>query len=150
MGHIRAKAIYSNPRFEFCGIVDSNVEEAAKLGEIYRVRAESIVRRPPCSDKSLSLHFPTSQNHDTMHANTRHHTINHSRRQSATPHLLLPAATTAKTLLWTESSSPHPLRRMNHSSPRRLTMACPSSPKSPSMKLPIKYEHCSTQHVATK
>mmetsp|Transcript_44165 Transcript_44165/g.79234 ORF Transcript_44165/g.79234 Transcript_44165/m.79234 type:complete len:97 (-) Transcript_44165:1206-1496(-) len=70
MGHIRAKAIYSNPRFEFCGIVDSNVEEAAKLGEIYRVRAESIVRPPPCSDKSLSLHFPTSQNHDTMYANT--------------------------------------------------------------------------------
>ena len=37
MGRIRAKAIYSNPRFEFVGIVDSNVERAAELGEIYRV-----------------------------------------------------------------------------------------------------------------
>jgi len=36
MGHIRAKALYSNPRFEFCGIVDSNVKAAGTLSEIYR------------------------------------------------------------------------------------------------------------------
>jgi len=36
MGHIRAKALFSNPRFELCGVVDSNLEGAAKLGEIYR------------------------------------------------------------------------------------------------------------------
>ena len=39
MGHIRASAIYGNPRYEFCGIVDTNVDgAAAKLGELYRVR----------------------------------------------------------------------------------------------------------------
>lgn len=38
MGHIRASAIYGNPRYEFCGIVDTNVDGAAKLGELYRVR----------------------------------------------------------------------------------------------------------------
>jgi len=37
MGYIRAKAIYSNPHFEFSGIVDLNAEQAAELGEIYRV-----------------------------------------------------------------------------------------------------------------
>ena len=37
MGHIRANAIYSNPRFEFCGIVDANVNEAEKLGAVYQV-----------------------------------------------------------------------------------------------------------------
>ena len=37
MGQIRAKAIYANPRFELCGIVDSNVDAAAKLGEMYHV-----------------------------------------------------------------------------------------------------------------
>ena len=37
MGHIRANAIYGNPRLELGGIVDSNVEEAAKLGEYYQV-----------------------------------------------------------------------------------------------------------------
>ncbi|KAL7540831.1 hypothetical protein ACHAXR_010987 [Thalassiosira sp. AJA248-18] len=51
MGHIRAQAMYSNPRFELCGIVDSNAEEAAKLGEIYRAPhyqslSEAISHRP--------------------------------------------------------------------------------------------------------
>ena len=57
MGHIRAKAIYSNPRFEFCGIVDANVDEAAKLGEIYRVRYEWLLwkRRHAII---CPLHFP--------------------------------------------------------------------------------------------
>ena len=38
MGHIRASTLYANPRFEFCGIIDTNVDDAAKLGELYRVR----------------------------------------------------------------------------------------------------------------
>ena len=37
MGNIRAKALYSSPKFDFCGVVDSNVDEAAKLGDMYRV-----------------------------------------------------------------------------------------------------------------
>lgn len=37
MGQLRAKAIYANPRLELCGIVDANVDAAAKLGEMYRV-----------------------------------------------------------------------------------------------------------------
>ena len=41
MGQIRAKAIYANPRFELCGIVDSNVDAAAKLGEMYHVSPDS-------------------------------------------------------------------------------------------------------------
>lgn len=41
MGHIRAKAIFSNPRFEFCGVVDANAENAARLGGIYRVSHQS-------------------------------------------------------------------------------------------------------------
>ena len=34
MGNIRAAAMYSNPRFDLCGVVDSNVDEAAKLANI--------------------------------------------------------------------------------------------------------------------
>ena len=37
MGHIRANAIYGNPRLELSGIVDSNLEEATELGEYYQV-----------------------------------------------------------------------------------------------------------------
>ena len=37
MGNIRAKALYSSPKYDFCGVVDSNVDEAAKLGGMYRV-----------------------------------------------------------------------------------------------------------------
>lgn len=40
MGHIRAKAIFSNPRFEFAGIVDDNVDGAKKLADLYRVRKQ--------------------------------------------------------------------------------------------------------------
>ncbi|KAL3801218.1 hypothetical protein HJC23_012618 [Cyclotella cryptica] len=36
MGHIRAKAIFSNPRFDFAGIVDDNVDGAKKLADVYR------------------------------------------------------------------------------------------------------------------
>jgi hypothetical protein len=39
MGHIRAKAIYANPRFEFAGVVDQNVDGAKQLAEVYRVRS---------------------------------------------------------------------------------------------------------------
>lgn len=38
MGNIRAKALYSSPKFKFCGVVDSNVDDAAKLGNVYLVR----------------------------------------------------------------------------------------------------------------
>eukprot|EP00584_Thalassiosira_punctigera_P027589 CAMPEP_0172580250 /NCGR_PEP_ID=MMETSP1067-20121228/139662_1 /TAXON_ID=265564 ORGANISM="Thalassiosira punctigera, Strain Tpunct2005C2" /NCGR_SAMPLE_ID=MMETSP1067 /ASSEMBLY_ACC=CAM_ASM_000444 /LENGTH=365 /DNA_ID=CAMNT_0013372987 /DNA_START=195 /DNA_END=1292 /DNA_ORIENTATION=+ len=73
MGHIRAKAIYSNPRFEFCGVVDSNVEEAAKLGGIYRAPhyqslAEAIDHsssdsggRPPLDGIVISTPTPTHE-----------------------------------------------------------------------------------------
>ena len=37
MGNIRAKALYSSPKYDFVGVVDSNVDEAAKLGGMYRV-----------------------------------------------------------------------------------------------------------------
>ena len=37
MGNIRAKALYSSPKYDFVGVVDSNVDEAAKLGSMYRV-----------------------------------------------------------------------------------------------------------------
>lgn len=37
MGQLRVRAIYANPRLELCGIVDANVDAAAKLGEMYRV-----------------------------------------------------------------------------------------------------------------
>ena len=40
MGQIRAKAVYSNPRFELIGIVDSNVDAAMKLAEMYRVSTQ--------------------------------------------------------------------------------------------------------------
>ena len=36
MGHIRAKALYGNPRIELCGIVDINIEQAKELSELYR------------------------------------------------------------------------------------------------------------------
>jgi myo-inositol 2-dehydrogenase/D-chiro-inositol 1-dehydrogenase len=37
MGHIRAKALYSNPRIQLCGIVDSNIEQVKPLSELYGV-----------------------------------------------------------------------------------------------------------------
>ncbi len=37
MGHIRAKAMYSNPRIDLVGVVDSNLNEAARLGGVYHV-----------------------------------------------------------------------------------------------------------------
>lgn len=37
MGHIRAKAIFANPRFELVGVVDENVENANRLADVYRV-----------------------------------------------------------------------------------------------------------------
>ena len=37
MGNIRAKALYSSPKYDFVGVVDSNVDEASKLGDMYRV-----------------------------------------------------------------------------------------------------------------
>ncbi|KAL7527622.1 hypothetical protein ACHAWF_002250 [Thalassiosira exigua] len=36
MGHIRAKALYSNPRLELAGVVDADEEGAARLGGVYR------------------------------------------------------------------------------------------------------------------
>jgi glutamyl-tRNA reductase len=38
MGHIRAKAIFANPRFDFAGVVDQNVDGAKQLADVYRVR----------------------------------------------------------------------------------------------------------------
>ena len=43
MGNIRAAAMYSNPRFDLCGVVDSNVDEASKLANTYHVRTRIIV-----------------------------------------------------------------------------------------------------------
>ncbi len=48
MGQIRAKAIYSNPRFELIGIVDSNVDAAMKLAEMYRVSSKWRERESMC------------------------------------------------------------------------------------------------------
>ena len=38
MGHIRAKAIFANPRFEFAGVVDEHVDGAKQLADRYQVR----------------------------------------------------------------------------------------------------------------
>ena len=38
MGNIRAKAIYSNPRFEFAGVIDENISAAKLLADEFRVR----------------------------------------------------------------------------------------------------------------
>ena len=60
MGHIRASAIYGNPRYEFCGIVDTNVDgAAAKLGELYRVRFDCIF---DCMTLSTPLTFISVHN----------------------------------------------------------------------------------------
>lgn len=40
MGNIRAKAIFSNPRFEFVGVIDENINGARQLADVYRVRFE--------------------------------------------------------------------------------------------------------------
>ncbi len=37
MGHIRAKALYSNPRIQLCGIVDTNTTQAKQLSDMYRI-----------------------------------------------------------------------------------------------------------------
>ena len=37
MGNIRAQCIFSNPRFEFAGIVDENPIAAKSLADVYRV-----------------------------------------------------------------------------------------------------------------
>ena len=55
-------ACQTDTTFKFCGIVDSNAEEAAKLREVYRVRAELIVRcRPDLTNNSLSLYLNISK-----------------------------------------------------------------------------------------
>lgn len=36
MGHIRAKALYGNPRIQLCGIIDTNMEQTKALSELYR------------------------------------------------------------------------------------------------------------------
>lgn len=41
MGRIRAKAAFSNPRFEIAGVVDQNVNGAKQLADLYRVRSYS-------------------------------------------------------------------------------------------------------------
>ena len=41
MGKIRASCVYSNPRFELCGIVDPEISGAVQLAEQYGVRATS-------------------------------------------------------------------------------------------------------------
>lgn len=37
MGAIRAKILYSNPRVNFCGVVDVNQEVASKLATVFNV-----------------------------------------------------------------------------------------------------------------
>ena len=37
MGAIRAKILYSNPRVNFCGVVDVNEEAATKLATVFNV-----------------------------------------------------------------------------------------------------------------
>ena len=37
MGNIRAQCIFSNPRFEFAGIVDENPIAAKPMADVYRV-----------------------------------------------------------------------------------------------------------------
>jgi hypothetical protein len=44
MGQIRAKAVYANPRFELIGVVDSNVDAAEKLAEMYHVSSHGMIQ----------------------------------------------------------------------------------------------------------
>lgn len=71
MGHIRAKAIFSNPRFEFDGIVDENVDGAKRLADVYRVSsvvgADSIYSGPVILSRSHNISFLAFIKH-------RHHT----------------------------------------------------------------------------
>ncbi|KAL9183277.1 hypothetical protein ACHAXT_005064 [Thalassiosira profunda] len=65
MGHIRANAIYGNPRLELSGIVDSNVEEAAKLGEYYQAphypSLASAISAQPLDGVVVSTPTPTHE-----------------------------------------------------------------------------------------
>lgn len=38
MGHIRSSLVYANPRFELCGIVDTNIDAAANMADTFSVR----------------------------------------------------------------------------------------------------------------
>lgn len=38
MGHIRSSLVYANPRFELCGIVDTNFDAAASMADTFGVR----------------------------------------------------------------------------------------------------------------
>ena len=38
MGQIRSSLIYANPRFDLCGIVDTNIESASAMAETFGVR----------------------------------------------------------------------------------------------------------------
>ena len=71
MGNIRAKALYSSPKYDFCGVVDSNVDEAAKLGGMYRV---SYVLCYCCVISIYTVSYLFANY--TIHI-SRRHTINH-------------------------------------------------------------------------
>lgn len=53
MGRIRAKAAFSNPRFEIAGVVDQNVNGAKQLADLYRVRSYSYFMMYICAREQL-------------------------------------------------------------------------------------------------
>lgn len=125
MGHIRAKALYSNPRFEFCGIVDSNVKAAGTLSEIYLVRRKNLLfvyfeHFRTC----VLIYFCFDAIHDFF---TRRQRLNHSPKR-------LPNTTTVST----ESSYPPQLQPTNLSSQKPPATESQFSLKSPSTRPPPK------------
>ena len=42
MGQIRSRLLYANPRFQVCGIVDTNIQAATELADRYSVSLEHI------------------------------------------------------------------------------------------------------------
>lgn len=50
MGHIRSSLIYANPKFELCGIVDTNFDSAAAMADTFRVRFIIDASTKQCQD----------------------------------------------------------------------------------------------------
>jgi len=61
MGELRASLLRSNPRFDLCGIVDTNIEKAAALADKYMTKAF-----PSLSDAVNNLSTPSIENQTNL------------------------------------------------------------------------------------
>ena len=86
MGNIRAKALYSSPKYDFAGVVDSNVDEAAKLGNVYRVSFRyhyicvisfhSLYLIPLCNTSDFTLSITKRSNHHPINKTRWYYNLN--------------------------------------------------------------------------